>query len=47
VLQDTDSFVQSLNDQFTNPSGKGLSDVQRQPTPEPAPKEEGSGPAAG
>ncbi len=36
VLQDTDTFVQTLNDQFTNPSGKGLADVQHQPKPAPA-----------
>lgn len=31
VLQDTDIFVQKLNDQFTNPSGKGEEDPARDP----------------
>ena len=29
VMQDADSYIQSLNDRFTNPSGENLADVQR------------------
>jgi len=28
VLQDTDDYIQTLNDEFTNPSGESLSEVQ-------------------
>jgi hypothetical protein len=28
VLQDTDAYVQTLNDKFTNPSGESLDEVQ-------------------
>ena len=29
VMQDADTYIQSLNDRFTNPSGANLADVQR------------------
>ena len=32
VLQDADSYVQTLNDRFTNPSGESLSSVLQKPT---------------
>lgn len=34
VLADADSYVQTLNDNFTNPSGEDLATVQLQPAPE-------------
>ena len=34
VLADADSYVQTLNDNFTNPSGEDLASVQLQPAPE-------------
>ena len=37
VLQDADTFVQTLNDRFTNPSGSNLASAQKQ-QPEPAKK---------
>ncbi|MEE9358284.1 dynamin family protein [Candidatus Vondammii sp. HM_W22] len=38
VLADADGYVQTLNDNFTNPSGKDLATVQLQPTPETTPE---------
>lgn len=51
VMQDADTYVQTLNDRFTNPSGEDLASVQHTPPdegitlitddPEPAPQEAG------
>ncbi len=40
VLQDTDTYVQTLNDKFTNPSGENLADVQMEAPAEATEAEE-------
>ena len=37
VLDDTDTYVQTLNDRFTNSSGEDMISVQSEPMPAPAP----------
>ena len=39
VLEDTDTFVQTLNDQFTNPSGKKRAEGRDSPLQESSPEE--------
>jgi hypothetical protein len=39
VLEQTDDYVQTLNDRFTNPSGEDLASVQMQPAPQPDPSD--------